>query len=809
MTERHKMVWAVFFAGFAVLLFELALTRIFSVLMWYHFASLSIALALFGLAVGGAIVHLRPALIPEDNFPRALFPYLGLFCVSACVPFFLLGMARAKPGILFPLLSFFHQPYFQPFRQVSAGPDGIVLASLGLLYVVITVPFAAAGVFFAGLFLRSPSGEVGRLYGADLVGAAAGCLLLVPGLSLLGAPSILLIAAASAGIGACALVRGFKRYLVICLVFAIGTIAVVNGPGDRLVGLEFARGQYESKIQFSRWNAISRVVVYPLNKWEAEQSWGLSRRFTGPVPGHMAMLVDDAGYTPIVENAPGTGTPQWAQYHIVSLPYMLRPGSVSLIIGPGGGRDILAALGNGARSVTAVELNPLIVEAVQERFHEFSGRPYSLPGVTTIVGEGRSELAAGTATYDIIQASSVFGEISPSAGAFSLSANFLYTREAFNEYWEHLAQDGILSFSRTIFGKRALRLITLARDTVLEKKLASPAESIAVIRERGLATLLVARNGFTPGEVKKLAEIARSRSFRIEALPGIKTGSVFERAIAGEDVTGGRFDISSPTDDKPFFYNNVPSSRFFNVFFKPRETGERHVVMLRTMGIIMVLLVLILLFLPLFGGSRIMDHSSLADIGKAAAYFGAMGAGYILFELTIMHKLSLFLKNPTYSLSVVLFVLLLSSGAGSLCSGKFDQILRGRYYLLTVALILLFILSWAAAGILKPSLDIPLAARVLLAGMVIAPPGFVMGIFMPVGLTALKESGSFMVPWAWAINGSAAVTGALGSLIIAMNFGYTKAFTAGVVLYLLTVPFLRSVSKGTWGMDKGARKEEI
>ena len=804
MRTDFRLVGSIFLVGLSVVLFELTLTRIFSVIMWYHFASLSIAVAMFGFAAGGILVHLRPGLVSKDNFPASLVPWLCIFGGTAALPFGALYIIRGSPSILFPLLSFFHQPYYQPFRQTPQGPDAAVIWSMIVLYLLITVPFIAAGVTLAGLFLRSPSTIFGILYGADLAGAAAGCLILVPGLEALGAPSLLLAVSAFALVAA-SLLTGRKGIKAVCAMVALALVvmAFVNGPADRLVGMPFARGQYEPDIKFSRWNALSRVVVYPVSRWEAERAWGISRRYTGEFPENMGILVDDSGYTPIISNSRQNRQPNWAPYHIISLPYILRPEARTLIIGPGGGRDILAAAGNGIEDITAVELNPLILNAVEEQFQEFSGKPYSLPGVKTIVGEGRSELARMGGRFGIIQASSVFGEISPSAGAFSLSANFLYTREAFREYWDHLEDDGILSLSRTVFGFRALRLISLARDLLEREGVVEPESGIAVIRERGLATVMAAKGGFSESDIEKLVQIARSRSFTVEYLPGITSEGRFADAVRGEDVTQGKFDLSPPVDDRPFFYNNVPKSRFFNIFFHSNQPGERHVIVLRTMGIFFLALTALLLLVP-FLGKRPRKKGKQFSILKAASFFAGIGLGYMVIELTMMHRLSLFLGHPTYSLTVVLAGILLSSGAGSLFAGRINWSRPWQPVILPVALILLTVMMWALAGLLTPSLGMGLTFKVALVMLLIAPPGLLMGIFMPMGLGALDRENKDLIPWAWALNGAASVAGSLGSLIVAMNFGYSRALLLGVISYTLTIPLLGQVGEGI--VD--ARKEE-
>jgi hypothetical protein len=606
------------------------------------------------------------------------------------------------------------------------------------------------------------------------------------------------------------LLPGRARAPALVVAGLLAAVALVNGPSDRLARMEYARGQYEPKIEFSGWNALSRVVVYPLSRTEAEQTWGLSRRYGGEAPAMKGMLVDDAGYTPIMAapteagGSDGSGAPPpsaWASHHVVSLPFLLRPGGSAFIIGPGGGRDLLCAVGAGASRVTAVELNPLEVRAVQDVFGAFSGRPYTLPQVETIVGEGRSVAARRAERYDVLQASSVFGEVSPAAGAFSLSANFLYTREAFALYWERLADDGVLSFSWSLYGRRVHRLTALARDLVLSRG-GDPAASIAILRERGLATLLVRKGGFTPGEVACLEGIAAQEGFAVEALPGRPAATALARVISGEDTGGGRFDLSPPTDDRPFFYNDVPRSRFFSLLLTPGEPGERHIVVLRSMGAVLALLTLLLLLLPWFS-RRSGERPPRALLARSSLFFLGIGLGYLLIELTVMQALVLFLGEPVLALSAVLASLLVFSGLGSWWAGREGgPVARWAAripILLPGAAILLNLGVWEAATRLSPGLPLPLAGKAALVFALLAPGGFVMGCFMPMGLAAVGARFPRLVPWAWAVNGAASVMGSLLSLVVAMNFGYSRALALGLLCYLLTLPFLANDLAGQKG----------
>lgn len=223
---------------------------------------------------------------------------------------------------------------------------------------------------------------------------------------------------------------------------------------------------------------------------------------------------------------------------------------------------------------------------------------------------------------------------------------------------------------------------------------------------------------------------------------------------------------------------------------------------LRTMAVGLLLPLALLMALPLVG-RKSSSGSERFPVFKTSAYFAGIGFGYMTIELTMMHRLALFLGNPTYSLTVVLVILLLSSAAGSLWAGRnihrFTKWMPG----LALASILLFIVTWSVCGILSPAMDIGTGWRIVLTALLLAPQGFVMGIFLPTGLVWVSERAGNLVPWAWAVNGATSVAGSLGAVILAMNFGYSRVLLVGALCYALTFPLLRTMAEE----GKAARKE--
>ncbi len=556
--ERFSSLCAgIFIVCMATLMYELLLTRIFSVLMWYHFASMAISLALFGLGAAALLVYLRPLWFKAERVAQP-----GLFALLAGLSTLLLFgvflLFRADPQFGFRILSFFHQPFYQPFQQgnVRQSLEMGQLLLLTLLYLATALPF-----FFSGLVVTLLLGryhrQVGRLYFFDLLGAGSGCLLIILVLKLVGGITSLLVVGLCFVLGAFLLSprQGRLRRWIPLVALLLLSLSVGNQIG-RFADIHFVRGRYEPNLLWRSWNSFSRVAVYPAQAEEMGRAWGLSRNYRGPVPEQLGMVVDDTGYTTMYRWQ-GEETLQFFRQNVINLAYLLRPGAESLIIGPGGGKDVLTAMANGARRIVPVEINPLIVEAVNERFADFTGTLYRRPGVELQIAEGRSYIRRSRESFNIIQASAVFGRMPPAAGAFTLSENNLYTLEAFQDYWGHLKPDGVLTISRFIFERETLRLVSLGLELLKDAGVADPAAHIAVIKERGLANFMLKKNPFTKVELEQLREVSRKQNYDIVYLPGAKKGDRTFRALiasTGSDqfYRDFPFDITPTDDNRPF-----------------------------------------------------------------------------------------------------------------------------------------------------------------------------------------------------------------------------------------------------------------
>ncbi|PLX82510.1 MAG: hypothetical protein C0614_06110 [Desulfuromonas sp.] len=794
-TERPVVI-GIFLLCLGTLMYELILTRIFSVLMWYHFASMAISLALFGFGVAALVVQLRPAWLASHDQRFWAARGAVLFGLSVALFFGIFVLFRWQPQFGFKVLSFFHQPFYQPFQQgfVDRSIPGALLAALAALYLLTALPFFFAGLSLTLLFAHYHR-DFSRLYFWDLLGAGSGCLLIILLLKLFGGiTSLLLIAAVGIGSGLCLLPKGVAavhRYgalvLLACTLLVAGVHAV-SGFAE----IRFVRGRYEPNLLWSSWNSFSRVAVYPAESESMDQAWGLSRSYRGPVPDQLGMVVDDTGYTTMYR-WDGTSDLDYFRHNVIGMAYRLKHQPTALVIGPGGGKDVLTALATGASTVTAVEVNPLIVEAVNDHFASITGELYRHPQVRAVIDEGRSFIRRDQNRYDIIQASAVFGRMAPAAGAFTLSENNLYTLEAFTDYWNHLTDDGILTISRFIFERETLRLVSLGLELLKRQGVADPAAHIAVVRERGLANFMLKKTPFSDEDLATLRRSMADLEFQEVYLPDRRNGDgpFYELIRANGSspfLADFPFDISPVDDDRPFFYYMLKPADFIGLFGFPEEGKfeDRAVITLRNLLVVVAASVTLFLLLPLL----LWRREGLRSAGnlQRVLYFSCLGLGFMFIEIGLLRRFILFLGPPIYSLAVILCSLLVCSGFGALLSARIDQDrIRNRLPLVLLALVLLSLLYvFGLPLLLDPWLGMPVQIRCLIAGSLIAPLGLLMGMPLPLGMRLFHRDNQ-AVPWSWGVNSATSVLGAILAVVVAMNAGFTATLMVGTGLYLLAL----------------------
>jgi hypothetical protein len=680
-------------------------------------------------------------------------------------------------------------------EKLSSDPSHGEFLGLFRIYAVTALPF-----FFGGcavtLAITRFAHDIARLYRYDLAGAAAGCLLLIPVLNVLGAIDTLLlvaVVAAVAGVVFCSATAGSRAVLGLCLACAVafGSLVVYNERTGR-IDVHHAKGWEDKDVVFSKWNSFSRITV------------------SGDVAKDPALTIridSDAG-TAITRDASDVTRQEAHRNDIEALGYHLGHDARVLIIGPGGGNDVMVARLFGPRKITAVEVNPIIARDVvrSEPFRSFSGRLFDQPGVRLVVDEGRSFIRGNSDKYDLIQATMVDTWAATAAGAFSLTENNLYTVEAFKEYADHLTGDGILTMTRWYFEPpdQLLRLVSLTRAMMSARHIADPADHIMLvggIRQpdgRMPATFLFKKSPFTAEEVQRVETIAAQSRYEILYTPATRPANAFTRLIEAPDPSvvwnGFPTNIAPPRDNSPFFFNSIRPGVVFKGITGSEEWRKSNLGTFVLFALLLITGGLVLLFIlgPLLIARRRDLATSTGRKFGYLLYFACLGAGFIIVEVAMVQKFILFLGHPVYALAVVLFSLLLFSGVGSGLSGRFATAgLHRTLQAVLIGLVAVIVVYIALLpAVFYNLVQLPLPARIAIAVVLMAPLAVLMGMPMPTGIRILSGATPEMIPWAWGVNGATSVMGSVAALVIAILAGFNQALLIGASLYLVAIVFI-------------------
>jgi hypothetical protein len=749
-----------------LLLMEIALTRVFSGTIGYYFAFMSISIAMLGLGAGSLWVTLRGSLRAHPH-TRAGVASLGLgVALSAATWLYL----RKYPGL----------------GTVDAQSQQMQLVLFGALF----VPFLLGGVIVSAVF-EAHKTHFARLYSIDLLGAGLGCIaaplllrhvaapramFVIAGLSALAAPLFFLSAGrkawAIAGVGAVALA-------------SLGGALALGGSD--LFDLRVIRGVTYDDVALDRWNDFSRVIVTKGPFF----TWGLSETYPKRSDTQFDLMIEGVAGTQIQKLDRDVHALDYFDYDIMGLAHLLRPRGSALVLGVGGGFDVLMARHFDKDPVVGVEVNPLVGQIVNDDFGAWSGRPYHVPGVTVHFENARTWVKRDTARYDLVTVTWVDSGAATGAGAFALSENYLYTVEAFEDYLARVKDDGILGFMRARWSPEydAIKGIGIAVEAMRRLGIANPERNIVVsgvksphFYDRELCYVMIRRVPFTPDEIARIDEFRTRLHFKDLYTPG-RGGSddAIVRLITGKDrdavYASFAYDIEPNSDDRPFY--------FFLRAIGGREGGREVKILEQSIRTIFGLIGAFLV-LPLVMLVRRREVKLTSELLPPTLYFALLGFGFMLIEMKLLQQASLVIGNPTLTLSVVLAALLLSTGAGALASEKiFGASPRAGGAAMFAALLCVLAVAWAGAEAIAnvlTALPLPLRATGLL--LAIAPLGFLLGCPLPGGMARLGNTPGLMA-WSWGINAMFGVAGSAVAITVAIDHGLRAAFALGAGCYLL------------------------
>jgi spermidine synthase len=669
---------------------------------------------------------------------------------------------------------------------------------LTVLYLVAAVPFFVTGLLFSIVFARHHE-HITQLYGADLLGGSLACLALVPLLNFIGGPNTILASAVVVALAGGAWSQPRGRLVPVILALVMLALIAFNARG-KLIDIVYAKGMKREAPLFARWNALSRVEV---------DQQGAGR----------AIVIDADAQTSLMNTDPHNWSDAYRRKLMsepASLANVLRPHGDFAIIGPGGGVDVLRAVANGSPSVTGIEINPIIANDIMRgRFAEYAYHLYEIPQVHMNVSDGRSFVRNSRDHYDVVQMTLVDTWASTAAGAFALSENNLYTVEAFREYFEHLKPDGMIAITRWEFAKprEALRVVSQAMEALRQLGVQDSSQNFIVVsdgpldRDGKAVVVLAKKSPFTMEEQQAVLSHIQGANggepnLNLHVLylpatadrPGM-AHTAFAELIRGQDArafsASYSYNVAPVTDNAPFFFFTLKPEQVFN----GSDAGgidwkvNLGIAILGIVLLVSVAAVLLFLITPLALSPETRSGTSLRIL-----YFIAVGLGYIMVEIALIQRFVLFLGYPTYALTVVVFLMLLSSGAGSLMSrqlfAKPAQVSRSLIFIVGV----LAIYAFALPHVLDRMIGLPFAAKLIVSAALLIPLGFAMGMPFPSGLRALGSGDHGAVEWAWAMNAASSVLGSVLAIVIAIQFGLTTTLACGAVAYLgamLLLPLLK------------------
>jgi spermidine synthase len=788
---RWQHFTGIFLLSMATLVLELALTRVLSVANWYHFGFLVISTALLGFGASGVVLSLWKKLREEMSLDHALAGLSLLFGFVAIASYWV--MQRI------------------PFQPFSLLVDDRQFAYMAAYYLILAAPFFCSGLAIS-LLLSRGGREVNRLYAADLLGAGLGCAAVCGVMPAFGGSGSI-AAAAMLGMVAALAFNSFKpsKLTLLAGLSAAGMLALAFVAEQALPIRVIPEKTHPLKPAgqspvYTKWNTFSKIDVYEL---PAVPDMGR------PDPGFRSIIID-AG-------AAGTGMGDLsmgvrhfmahaAWYRPAGLAYVGKQHPKVLIIGSGAGREVLEAQYFGASSITAVEINPIINDLVTKRMRRHWGGLFEQPGVRLVTEDGRSFVRRSKEKYDAIISVNTLSYAALSSGALSLSETYVLTVEAFEDYWNHLTPGGVLLVTRPSF--QIPKLFATAHEMFDRMGLGSPAGHLFAFKEVGapfrqtysFSGFLLQKSPIPLEEADVLAKrlgIGERKDWGKYGPPEIyyspfkkasdDYGTLLSRLANSPDlapVYASSTDLLNPaTDDKPYFNQRRRWSSLSLGFRRVLGSGASGnpddpvaEVMLVMLLIQAVTVAAVLLVLPplRFNRQGLRAKGSL----RFLAYFANLGLGFILIEIVLIQKLSLFLGQPMYTFSVVLASLLMFTGIGSYLANRIRHVsyktLSG--WLLVVVCGIVFTLA-ITPPVLSLALGLALPLRVAIAVLLIAPLGILLGVPFSTGLRVVGNEAPQLVPWAWAANGFFTVIGSVGAMILGMILGLTAVFVIAAACY--------------------------
>ena len=780
--------------------YEILLMRLFSIIQWHHFAYMIISLALLGYGASGTfLAFVQSRLL--SHYPLALLINLALFGLTA-------------------------MPSFLVAQQIPFNPEEMLWnwrepLRLMFIYLLLSLPFFFVANAIA-LTFSNFSKLITRVYAFDLFGAGVGSLGII--LILYIIPPLAALSLVSALGIACIAVAAWELHLSKRLWIGAAVLlsmAIVVWPGQGPTGLVLSPYKDLSqtlrvsgaRVIAERFSPMAILQVVENDRVPLRYAPGMSLNASSSPPAQLGLFSDGGSMGTITRDSGDPRAVDFLDQLTSALPYHLKHAHRVLVLGAGGGMDVLQALYQDIEEIHAVELNPQVVELVSKDYAEFSGGLYNKPRVQLHTAEGRGFVSARGTRYDLIQLALQDSSGASSTGLYALSESYLYTREALQTYLDHLKSGGYLAISRWIKlpPRDTLKLFVTATEALRHAGVEEPGKRLILIRGWQTSTLLVKNGEFTADEIRAMRDFSQQRAFDVAWYPGISADepnrfNIFREPylyLAAQALLGPhrqsfmeqyKFKLQPATDDQPYFHNFFKWSTLEEILELRGQGGmplleAGYPVLVATLAQALLASTLLIL-LPLVFLKRQKQSSDSSGISqlRVVSYFFAIGLAFLFIEIAFIQKFMLFLHHPLFTASVVLASFLVFAGLGSNWSKRYSTqknylkgvkwavagiLLTGTAYLLLLDTLFAWLVAW------------PTIARATVSIVLIAPLAFFMGMPFPLALTSLGAGAGTLIPLAWGVNGCASVLSAVLATLLAIHFGFTVVVLLALLLYIL------------------------
>lgn len=796
------------------LMLQIMETRVLSVIGYYHLAFFAIGVAMLGMTAGALVVFYRfeLAYAPERLFD-VMSRVMAVFAWSTLASLLLL-MNIALSASLQATLTFV---------------VGWIIA-----IVVLLPPYVLLGIAVSLALTRSAQ-RIGLVYGVDLVGAAAGCLVTLALLTITDTYTAILLVGAVGGVAGLAFRRAMQRAMQSAHVetapnshraaphpmlnpaIAVGALLIAAGMNQVLGTRGLRPIVVKSKIERAngfteeRWNSFSRIDLTMTPQSDAFM-WSAS-----PVAPHMQLdqgwlRIDGEAGTPIYHFRGDPQELEFLRYDVTGLAYYIRHQGRSAVIGIGGGRDLMTASVFGFKDITGVEYNPIFVDLFSRKYAAFSGAN-DVSGLRLFVDDARSWFARSHEQFDLIQMSLIDTWAATGAGAFTLSENGLYTVNGWRRFMSRLTPTGVFTVSRWYAPERleeTARIVSLATATLISMGEAHPEDHIYLATNGKLSTIVVGRAPLSAEDIRALDDTVEKLQYKTLVAPGRAAADpTFERILRAKTIDelvriGNSTDINlTPTwDSNPFFFNQL---RLSNPEYMLRAIKESAGVVHGNLAASLTLLTLVavsmlVVFVVILAPARSsIHHADAPTMFWSTAYFLIIGVAFMFVEISLIQRMSLFLGHPIYGLAIVLFSVILATGIGSLVSELAMPLTPAALlgWPIALAAYLASLPLWLG-GILEATEPGSLVERAAVCLLIVIPAGAVMGFMFPTGMRLCGRIDARITPWLWAVNGAAGVLASGAAILVSIETSLNHALVVGAVAYaLLSVFALRLLRLGS------------